>query len=121
MLSLLARAVAEEDRLDLERLDRPLSGLRFESAEAFGKHLREYVQHDLARRSDPAHSADLGAFRALLSVYGHLPDLRPGERLSAGSHLSDLDGWWHGFFSYFASGPLRGGSRSCWPCTRRES
>jgi hypothetical protein len=47
----------------------------------------------VARRSDPRHSADLGAFLALLSVYGQLAGLMP------------FDGWWHGYFSYLASGP----------------
>ena len=47
----------------------------------------------MARRSDPRYSADLGAFLALLSVYGELAGLMP------------FDGWWHGYFSYLASGP----------------
>ncbi|GHF12321.1 adenylate cyclase [Amycolatopsis deserti] len=102
MRALVRRAVpAEEDRLDLERLDRPLAGLRFETAEEFGKYLRSYVEADLARRADPAHSADLGAFMALLSAYQQMPALMASGALD----VSDVDGWWHGFFSYYASGP----------------
>lgn len=102
MRALVARAVpAVEDRLDLERLDRPLAGLRFETAEEFGKYLRSYVEADLARRADAAWSSDLGAFMALLSVYQQMPALMASGALDA----SDVDGWWHGFFSYYASGP----------------
>ncbi|MFD9892592.1 FAD/NAD(P)-binding protein [Amycolatopsis sp. NPDC059027] len=106
MTSLIDRAVpAEQDRLDLSALDRPLTGLWTGSAEEFGKELREYVEADLSRRADSEFSADLGAFMALLSVYGQLPGLVGTGRLDAASQLSDLDGWFHGFFSYFASGP----------------
>ncbi|MFJ7211354.1 FAD/NAD(P)-binding protein [Amycolatopsis sp. NPDC098790] len=106
MHDLVARAVpAEDDRLDLDRLDRPMSGREFGTAEEFGKELREYVEADLARRADQAFSADLGAFMALLSVYGQLPVLVQKGRLDASSQVSDMDGWFHGFFSYYASGP----------------
>ncbi|QRP46272.1 FAD/NAD(P)-binding domain-containing protein [Amycolatopsis sp. FDAARGOS 1241] len=104
--SLIAAAVpAEEDRLDLARLDRPFGGEWFESAEQFGKAVREYVEADLARRADQRFSADLGAFMALLSVVGQLPALLMTGRLSAASQVADLDGWFKGFFSYYASGP----------------
>ncbi|RSM36412.1 adenylate cyclase [Amycolatopsis balhimycina DSM 5908] len=106
MRDLIARAVpAEADRLDLDRLDRPMAGREFGSAEEFGKELREYVEADLTRRADQEFSADLGAFMALLSAYSQLPALVHKGRLSAGSQLSDVDGWFHGFFSYYASGP----------------
>ncbi|GGU75302.1 FAD/NAD(P)-binding protein [Lentzea flava] len=94
MRELEALAVPDPaDRIDFERLDRPLAGLTFASGEEFQHHLRSYVEADVARRSDPRYSADLGAFLALLSVYGQLPRLMP------------FDGWWHGYFSYLASGP----------------
>ncbi|MEU7479074.1 FAD/NAD(P)-binding protein [Lentzea sp. NPDC042327] len=96
MRALEARAVPDPaDRIDFERLDRPLDGRTFETGEEFQEHLREYIAADVARRSDPRHSADLGAFLALLSVYGQLPEVR----------LRETDGWWHGYFSYLASGP----------------
>ncbi|GAA1980211.1 FAD/NAD(P)-binding protein [Amycolatopsis minnesotensis] len=106
MRELIESAVPSEvDRLDLGLLDRPLSGLRFGTGEEFGKHLREYVEADLARRANAEFSADLGAFMALLSVIGQLPALIGSGRIAARSQLSDVDGWFHGFFSYFASGP----------------
>jgi len=96
---------AAEDRIDFERLDRPIAGLTFDSTAAFQDFLRSYVEDDVARRSDPGHSADLGAFMALLSVYGHLPAVLGSPKLSAESRFRDADQWWHGFFSYLASGP----------------
>jgi hypothetical protein len=106
MHGLVERAVpGEQDRLDLNRIDRPLAGERFDNAEEFGKYLREYVEADLARRADPEFSADLGGFMALLSVYHHLPALVGTGKLDATSQVSDVDGWFHGFFSFYASGP----------------
>ncbi|MBB4687481.1 FAD/NAD(P)-binding protein [Amycolatopsis jiangsuensis] len=106
MDELIAAAVpAEDDRLDLEKLDRPLDGQRYPCVEEFGKALREYVEADLARRADGYYSADLGAFMALLSVVGQLPALLATGRLSAASQVSGMDGWFRGFFSFYASGP----------------
>ncbi|WP_086738910.1 FAD/NAD(P)-binding protein [Streptomyces glaucescens] len=92
--ALVAAAVPDPaDRLDLAALDRPLAGTRYPSHEAFQAGLRRYVEADLTRRHDPAHSPDLAVFGALLSVYGRL------------TRLGDIGPWWHGFFSYLASGP----------------
>ncbi|MFE6714897.1 FAD/NAD(P)-binding protein [Streptomyces sp. NPDC057695] len=97
LAALVAAAVPDPaDRLDLDALDRPLDGIRFASAQALQAGLRGYVADDLARRHDPAHSADAAVFAGLLSVYGQL--LRLGDRVDTGD-------WWHGFFSYLASGP----------------
>jgi uncharacterized NAD(P)/FAD-binding protein YdhS len=81
------------DRLDLAGLDHPLDGVRHGSAEAFQEALRGYVRDDLERRHDPRHDTDLAVFLGLLSVYGQLV------------RLGDPGPWWHGFFSYLASGP----------------
>lgn len=106
LAALVSAAVPDPaDRLDFERLDRPLAGLRFADAEQLQRHLRDYIRADADRRADPAHSADLGAFLALLSLYGHLPALLATRRLSARSTGRELDGWWSGFFSFLASGP----------------
>lgn len=91
---LIASAVPDPaDRLDLAALDRPLEGVRYGSHEEFQAGLREYVERDLTRRHDPEHSPDLAVFLGLLSVYGQLV------------RLGDAGAWWHGFFSYLASGP----------------
>ncbi|MET7686265.1 FAD/NAD(P)-binding protein [Streptomyces sp. NPDC005423] len=92
--ALVASAVPDPaDRLDLASLDRPLAGVRYASADAFQEGLRAYVEADLTRRHDPSYSADLGVFLGLLSVYGQL------------IRLGGVGPWWHGFFSYLASGP----------------
>ncbi|GAA4831311.1 FAD/NAD(P)-binding protein [Saccharopolyspora rosea] len=93
------------DRLDLAALDRPMAGVRCADAEALQDWVRGHITADLARRADPHHSADLGAFFALLSVYGQLGRLLRSGKLSARSQVEDLDGWWFGFFNYYASGP----------------
>ncbi|MFH8728389.1 FAD/NAD(P)-binding protein [Streptomyces termitum] len=97
-LAALARAAVPDpaDRFDPDSLDRPLDGLRARDPEALQDALRAYVTADLARRGDPAHSADAAVFAAVLSVYGQL--VRLADRV-------DTDHWWHGFFSYLASGP----------------
>ncbi|MEU6509536.1 FAD/NAD(P)-binding protein [Streptomyces sp. NPDC046942] len=92
--ALVAAAVPDPaDRLDLAALDHPLEGARYASHEAFQEGLRAYVEGDLKRRHDPSHSADLGVFLGLLSVYGQIV------------RLGNVGSWWHGFFSYLASGP----------------
>jgi hypothetical protein len=93
------------DRFDVERLDHPLRGLRFDDPDELQEHLRDYVTADLDRRSDPRYSADLGAFLALLSAYAQLPAIVASGRLDPASRLDRLEGWWTGFFSFFASGP----------------
>jgi uncharacterized NAD(P)/FAD-binding protein YdhS len=105
-LALVDAAVpAEEDRLDLDRLDRPFTGTRFADDAQVQEALRTYIQADVDRRSSQFYSADLGAFLALLSIYGQLPRLLAGGKLTGRSQVEELDGWWHGFFSYLASGP----------------
>ncbi|MEU0674084.1 FAD/NAD(P)-binding protein [Streptomyces sp. NPDC006172] len=92
--ALVASAVPDpRDRLDLAALDRPLDGVAHGSSEELQEALREYVEGDLTRRHDASHSTDLAVFLALLSVYGQLV------------RLGGIGSWWHGFFSYLASGP----------------
>ena len=92
--ALVASAVPDPaDRLDLAALDHPLDGVRHTSRETLQTGLRAYIEDDLTRRHDPAHSPDLAVFLGLLSVYGQLV------------RLGDIGSWWHGFFSYLASGP----------------
>ncbi|MCQ1581040.1 FAD/NAD(P)-binding protein [Streptomyces parvus] len=94
LAGLIAEAVPDPaDRLDLDALDRPLEGVRHDSPEAFQEALRAYITADLARRHDPERSEDLAVFLGLLSAYAQLV------------RLGDIGSWWHGFFSYLASGP----------------
>ncbi|SDJ51481.1 FAD/NAD(P)-binding protein [Streptomyces indicus] len=106
MKTLIASSIPNPtDRLDFATLDRPLAGVRLPSPSALQNHLRTLIAEDVNRRENPHHSADLGAFHALLSIYGQLPRLVDAGRLSARSVTEDLDGWWRGFFSFLASGP----------------
>ncbi|MFC3577352.1 FAD/NAD(P)-binding protein [Streptomyces yaanensis] len=92
--ALVAAAVPDPaDRLDLSALDHPLDSVRHPSYDELQDGLRAYIEADLARRHEPAHSPDLAVFLGLLSVYGQLV------------RLGDIGSWWHGFFSYLASGP----------------
>ncbi|MFS4106030.1 FAD/NAD(P)-binding protein [Streptomyces sp. PD-S100-1] len=92
--ALVAEAVPDPaDRLDLAALDRPLAGEHHATPEEFQRALRDRIEEDLRRRHDPGHSPDLAVFLGLLSVYGQLV------------RLGDIGPWWHGFFSFLASGP----------------
>jgi hypothetical protein len=106
MRALVAAAVPDPaDRLDIEALDHPLRGLWFDDPDRLQEYLREYVRADLARRNDPAYGADLGAFLALLSCYGQMPAIIASGRLDPASRRDGLEGWWVGFFNFYASGP----------------
>lgn len=92
--AVIAAAVPDPaDRLDLAALDHPLDGVRHASAASFQEATRAHITADLDRRHDPGHSEDLAVFLGLLSVYGQLV------------RFPDIGDWWHGFFSYLASGP----------------
>ncbi|MFF4353902.1 FAD/NAD(P)-binding protein [Streptomyces sp. NPDC001530] len=92
--ALVASAVPDPaDRLDLAALDHPLDGVRHTSYEELQAGLRAYIEENLRRRHDPSYSPDLAVFLGLLSVYAQLV------------RLGDIGSWWHGFFSYLASGP----------------
>ena len=104
--ALVAKAVPDdEDRLDIAAVDRPLRGLTFADRAALTEHISAHVEADLARRADASFSADLGAFLALLSVFGRLAQLVAAGKLTPVSQVDDVDGWWFGFFSFYASGP----------------
>ncbi|NAZ77810.1 hypothetical protein GTQ99_20705, partial [Kineococcus sp. T13] len=93
------------DRLDLPALDRPLAGWRAPDGDAVHERVRAHVAADVARRADPGHSSDAAVFAALLSCYATVAELTRRGLLEARSAAVDVDGWWHGFFSYVASGP----------------
>jgi uncharacterized NAD(P)/FAD-binding protein YdhS len=100
-----ATVPAAEDRFDVDRLDRPLQDRPPSRLEPLQADLQQLIEDDLARRADPAFSADLGAFWALLVGFRQLALLAGSDALSARSRRDDVDGWWFGFFSFMASGP----------------
>jgi uncharacterized NAD(P)/FAD-binding protein YdhS len=102
---LVASAVPDPaDRLDLHALDRPLAGWWGASAQEVHDRVRSHVAADVRRRADPAYSMDSAVFFALLSSYVTVAGLAHRGLLDEESTL-EVDGWWHGFFSYVASGP----------------
>ncbi len=106
LAAVVASAVPDDaDRLDIARLDRPLHGTIFETAQLLHDHVRAHVVADVARRTDPTFSADLGAFNGLLSVFGALARLGAGGAFTPRSRVDDVGTWWFSFFMYYASGP----------------
>lgn len=102
---LVAAAVPDPTlRLDLEKLDHPLSGCAFTDHATVQRSVAAYIQRDLDLRTSEDHSETLALFMALLFVYMDLGRLVPQERLNARSQQA-IHGWWHGFFSFVDSGP----------------
>lgn len=102
---LVAAAVPDPAlHLDLERLDRPFAGLRFDGHRAVQDAVAGYIEQDLALRDSPDHPETLALFLALLHVYMEVGRVVPPERLNARSQQV-IHGWWHGFFSFVDSGP----------------
>ncbi|HEY6797295.1 MAG TPA: FAD/NAD(P)-binding protein [Kineosporiaceae bacterium] len=105
LASAIADAVPDPaDRFDPDALDRPLRGVHLPDADALQQHLIDYVEADLARRTDPRHSADLGFFNALLAGFEPLSRIIASGRFSPASAAAHVP-WFVGFFSYVASGP----------------
>lgn len=103
MAALIASAVPDPlDRLDLDALDRPVAGVHAPDLDALQPLLRAGIAEDLRQRVDDRHTPHLGAFVAMLSVYGESGRL--AASLSARSRDRDLP-WWQGFFNAVASGP----------------
>lgn len=103
MLALLRAAVPDPlDRIDFAALDRPLDGLTAPDLAALQPQVRARIEEDLRQHVDDRHTAHLGAFVAMLSVYGETTRL--SGSLSARSRASDM-AWWQGFFNSVASGP----------------
>jgi len=106
LATVVASAVPDPiDRFDAAALDRPLHGLIFEHAQQLHDHVRRHVIDDVARRTDPAYSADLGAFNGLLFAFGALAKLSALGAFTPRSRVDDVGTWWFSFFMYYASGP----------------
>ncbi|WP_221337762.1 hypothetical protein [Thermocatellispora tengchongensis] len=94
MRALVRRAVPRfPDRLDLDRLDRPLAGIRFGDHAGLRRWMVGYIGADVERRADPAHSADLAV--------GHMA--RAVRDALAGTRHADP--WLDGFTAFMADGP----------------
>lgn len=93
------------DRFVQADVDRPLAGRFFDDRERFERFLTGVIETDLLRRADPAYSADLAVFNALLSIYSVLSQAITEGRLSDEDRVRRVETEWHGFFSFVASGP----------------
>lgn len=103
MLALIDATVPDPvDRIDLAALDRPLDGLTAPDVPALQPLVRARIAEDLRQHVEDRHTPHLGAFVAMLSVYGETTRL--AGSLSARSRASDM-AWWQGFFNSLASGP----------------
>ena len=87
------------------RSDRPFAGFAFGDHRIWEAALVDYIRADLSRRADEKHSADGAVFDALLGVYQVLAHAVVTGRLSAHDRIRELEGRFHGLFSFLASGP----------------
>ena len=102
---LVAESVPDTElHLDLERLDHPFAGRAFAGHADVQAAVTAYIGRDLELRTGPDHSETLALFISLLKSYMDLGRLVPSERLNARSQR-EVQGWWHGFFSFVDSGP----------------
>jgi hypothetical protein len=100
------RAVPKrEDRFELLCIDKPLAGGFFGSRQDLTDAVLGHIQGDLRRRADPYFSADAAVFDALLTVYGVLAVALTTGKISAADRIALVEGQFHGFFSFLASGP----------------
>ncbi|MCE3555944.1 FAD/NAD(P)-binding protein [Pseudonocardia sp. RS11V-5] len=105
MAELLASAVPDPiDRIDFAALDRPFDGLGAGSLEELQPLVRARIAEDLRQHTDERHTPHLGAFVAMLAVYGEITRVQGTGLLSAASRARDVPRW-QSFFNSVASGP----------------
>ena len=95
----------DADVFDIARIDRPLAGQHFATRAELERFVADHVAADVARKTDPAHSADLAAFLALLRNFGTVGRLAVSRVITDRSRVEDVNGWWFSFFMYYCSGP----------------
>ncbi|MCF7547782.1 FAD/NAD(P)-binding domain-containing protein [Pseudonocardia sp. WMMC193] len=103
MAEFLAAAVPDPvDRIDFAALNSPFAGLEAESLAALQPKVRARIAEDLRQHRDERHTPHLGAFTAMLSVYGELMRVQP--EVAPESVTRDVPRW-QSFFNSVASGP----------------
>ena len=93
------------DHLDIPSIDRPLAGRHFAGRDELHDWVAGHVTADIARRTDPSYSADLGAFMGLLLTFGILGRIGASGQMAPRSRVRELGSRWFSFFMYYASGP----------------
>jgi hypothetical protein len=101
----IRQSVSADDIFDIDALDRPLAGRRFESLEALQQFMTAYITHDIDIREAEEHSETLAVFWAILASYVVIAEFGTHPSWSANARIKQMPGWWHGFFSYVDSGP----------------
>lgn len=91
------------DRLDLDRLEAPLAGLRFEGPEDLQGHVRAQMAADLRRRRDPLASGDSAVVDGLMVTGAVVEELWRGGGLSPHDVVEALDRF--AFGAFLSSGP----------------
>ncbi|MFD1931020.1 FAD/NAD(P)-binding protein [Nonomuraea mangrovi] len=93
MRALVTKAVPRfADRLHLDRLERPLRGMRFGDSAGLQRWMHGYLAADLERRADAAYSADLAMIHGLFAVHDALPE-------------AARDPWFQRLSGFLAGGP----------------
>lgn len=93
------------DRFDLAWLDRPFAGRKFASQEEFEAEAAGHVRGEIDRAADARYSQDSAVFFALVSAYYVTRELVSAGVFAPEDRIRNVDGRFHGLFSYIASGP----------------
>lgn len=91
------------DRLDLDRLEAPLAGLRFEGPEDLQGHVRAQMAAALRRRRDPLASGDSAVVDGLTATGAVVEELWRGGELPPHDVVEALDRF--AFGAFLSSGP----------------
>ncbi|GAA2103840.1 FAD/NAD(P)-binding protein [Brevibacterium salitolerans] len=93
------------DRFDLSGLDRPFAGASFASQEEFEAEVAWHTRAEIDRAADARYSQDAAVFFALVSAYYVTRELVGQGVFTSADRIRNVDGRFHGLFSYIASGP----------------
>jgi hypothetical protein len=102
----LAAAVPNADaRLDIDKLDRPLTGRKFANYQDFFAHWRDDLARDYQEASKGYGSALKSASVALGAGRGAVRRLAPYGGFRGQSYAGHIEGWYRGLGGTLASGP----------------
>ncbi|WP_051224979.1 FAD/NAD(P)-binding protein [Pseudoclavibacter soli] len=101
----LADHVADADRIDFERLQRPLTGIHETDTDHLQQRLREYLLDDLLRHESDEYSEQTALVQAIIGATFVLGEQVAHPAWSDATRVEQLTGFWHNLFSFIASGP----------------
>lgn len=91
------------DRLDLDRLESPLDGLRFDGPEALQRHVHAHVAEALRRRRDPLGTGESAVVSALTATGAVVEELWRGGEMTPRDVAEALERF--SFGAFLSSGP----------------